>query len=212
MSREKTNKEIIENKAIAVIRIKNSDKLLNTVQSIFECGIKGIEITMTVPNAIEVIQELSQSFGDKILLGAGSILNIADAVNAIKAGANYIVSPVLKKELIEEVHKHDASAIPGTFTPTEAQQAHEAGADFIKVFPADILGMAYFKGVLAPLPHLKLIPTGGVTLTNAGDWIKSGAAAVGVGSALLDKKAIEENNFDIIKNNALMLMQSIKEE
>jgi 2-dehydro-3-deoxyphosphogluconate aldolase/(4S)-4-hydroxy-2-oxoglutarate aldolase len=120
------------------------------------------------------------------------------------------VSPIFKKEIIEVAHKNGVPALPGCFTPTEIQTAFEAGADIIKIFPADVLGMAFFKGILAPMPQLKLMPTGGVTLTNAGDWINAGACAVGVGTALLDKKAIENENYNLLTDNARLIMSSIE--
>ena len=131
------------------------------------------------------------------------------AEDAIKAGAKYVVSPVFKKEIIDMAHKYDVPVMPGCFTPTEIQTAYEYGADIVKVFPADVLGMAFFKGILAPMPHLKLMPTGGVTLTNAGDWLKAGACAVGLGSALLDKEAVKTENYGKLTDNAKQIMNSI---
>ncbi len=164
---------------------------------------------MTVPNAIQLIEKMSEEVDKNIILGVGSVLNKSVAEDAIKAGAKYVVSPVLKKEIIEATHKLDVPVMPGCFTPTEIQTAYEYGADIIKVFPADVVGMAFFKAVLAPLPHLKLMPTGGVSLTNAGDWLKVGACAVGVGSALLDKKAIQEENYSKVTENAAAIIKSI---
>ena len=165
---------------------------------------------MTTPNALAVLEYCVKQFGDTMLFGIGSVLDAATAKSAIEAGAKYVVSPIFKKEIIVAAHKEDIPAMPGAFTPTEILTATEAGADIVKVFPADILGMAFFKGVKAPMPHLRMMPTGGVTLTNAGDWLKAGACAVGVGSALLDNQAIAENNFSLLTENAKTLMQSIK--
>jgi 2-dehydro-3-deoxyphosphogluconate aldolase/(4S)-4-hydroxy-2-oxoglutarate aldolase len=198
------------NTAVAVIRLSDSTKLIKVCEAIFMGGVKSIEITMTVPNAIDVIKEAVKQLGDHMLIGVGTVLTPEIAQRAIDAGANYVVSPIFKKEIIEVAHKNGVPALPGCFTPTEIQTAFEAGADIIKIFPADVLGMAFFKGILAPMPQLKLMPTGGVTLTNAGDWINAGACAVGVGTALLDKKAIENENYNLLTDNARLIMSSIE--
>ena len=209
MSRQDIVDKIFELKAVAVIRMEDPSKLIKVAEAIHDGGVKAIEITMTVPNAIETIALASKEIGDKVLIGVGSILTPEMAQKAIDAGAQYVVSPIFKKEIIEQSHKNDIPAMPGTFTPTEAQLAWEAGADIIKIFPADILGMAFIKGIKAPMPHLKVMPTGGVSLTNAGEWLKAGACAVGVGSALIDKQAILEDNYCVLTKNAEQIMESI---
>ncbi len=209
MSREGTVKKIIDCGAVAVIRLADASKLIKVAEAIYKGGITGIEITMTVPDAIKIIGDTSNEIGDYMNIGVGSVLNAEIAQRAIDAGAKYVVSPIFKKEIIEIAHKNNIPAMPGAFTPTEIQAAYEAGADIIKVFPADVVGIAFFKGILAPMPHLKLMPTGGVSLTNARDWLKAGACAVGVGSALLDKRAIDEENYSQLTENARILMNSI---
>lgn len=196
---------------VAVVRMPDSQKLIRIVEAVREGGITAIEITMTTPNALQVISEVANSMGDIVEIGVGSVLDAETGRRAIEAGARYIVSPIFKTEIIDVGHEHGLPVMPGAFTPTEIQTATEAGADVIKVFPADIVGMPFFKGVLAPMPHLKLMPTGGVSLTNAGDWIRAGAVAVGVGSALLDKKAIAEGNFSRLTENARTLRASVEE-
>jgi 2-dehydro-3-deoxyphosphogluconate aldolase / (4S)-4-hydroxy-2-oxoglutarate aldolase len=210
MGKEIILDQILKAKVVAVLRVKEADKLKKIIDAIYKGGITAAEITMTVPNAIQLIEKMSEELDKNIVLGVGSVLNKSVAEDAIKAGAKYVVSPVLKKEIIETAHKFDVPVMPGCFTPTEIQTAYEYGADVIKVFPADVVGMAFFKAVLAPLPHLKLMPTGGVSLTNAGDWLKAGACAVGVGSALLDKKAIEDENYSILTQNAKAIIDSIQ--
>jgi 2-dehydro-3-deoxyphosphogluconate aldolase/(4S)-4-hydroxy-2-oxoglutarate aldolase len=209
MSKEIILKKILELKAVAVIRLNNAEKLKKVVEAIHKGGVSAIEITMTVPNALASIEEVSKTMGNDILVGVGSVLNSQTATDAINAGAKFVVSPVFKNEIVSTVKKHNLPVMPGAFTPTEALTAYEAGADIVKIFPADIVGMAFFKGVLAPIPFLKLMPTGGVTLQNAGDWIKAGASAVGIGSALLDKKAIEEENYSKLTENAKIFNLSI---
>lgn len=209
MTKEQILKIILDKKIIAVIRIKEEEKLKKVIEAIYNGGISVVEITMTVPNALRLIEKMSEEFEEKVLIGVGSVLNKTIAEEAIKAGAKYVVSPVFKKEILEAAHKYNLPAMPGAFTPTEIQAAHEAGADIVKVFPADIVGMNFFKAVLAPLPHLKLMPTGGVSLTNAGEWLKAGACAVGIGTALLDKNAIKNEQYDILTRNAETINKSI---
>lgn len=200
---------ILENKAVAVIRMSDPSKLIKVAEAIYKGGVKSIEITMTVPDALKIIEKASKSIGDYMNIGVGSVLNKQTASNAINAGAKYVVSPVFNLEVLNEVKKHSIPFMPGAFSPTEIFTAFEKGADIVKVFPADIVGMSFFKGILAPMPHLKLMPTGGVSLTNAGDWLNAGALAVGVGSALLGKKAIESENYNQLTENAKILMESI---
>lgn len=209
MAKQDILNKIFELKAVAVVRMNNAEKLKKVIDAIYKGGVAAIEITMTTPGALQSIENLSKTMGNDIVVGVGSAINKQMASDAINAGAKFVVSPIFKKELIEIAHQNDVPAMPGCFTPTEIQTAYEAGADVVKVFPADVVGMAFFKGVLAPLPHLKLMPTGGVSLTNAGDWIKTGACAVGIGSALLDKKAIEEADYNKLTQNAISFVNSI---
>ena len=211
MDRKIILEEILKRKAVAVIRVKEPDKLKKVIEAIHAGGVSVAEITMTVPNAIQLIEKMNEELDDEIIIGVGSVLNAVVAENAIKAGAKYVVSPILKKEIIDTAHKYNIPAMPGCFTPTEIQYAFELGADIIKVFPADVVGMEFFKAILAPMPHLKLMPTGGVTLTNAGNWLKAGACAVGIGSALLDKEAIKSENYSKLTDNARLIMKSINE-
>lgn len=209
MNRDNILQEILNRKAVAVLRIKEEDKLQQVIEAIYAGGISVAEITMTVPNAIKLIGRMREKLDENIIIGVGSVLNSKTAEEAITAGARYVVSPVFKKDIIETAHKNDVPAMPGCFTPTEIYTAFETGADIVKVFPADVIGIDFFKAILAPLPYLKLMPTGGVSLTNAGDWLKAGACAVGIGSALLDSKAIHENNYSKLTDNARTIMKSI---
>ena len=194
---------------VAVIRMKDAAKLRAVVEAIAEGGVRAIEVTMTVPGAIDLIRTLAGSLPADILLGAGTVTDAATARAVIDAGARYVVSPVFRREVIAACHERDVAAAPGCFTPTEILDAHECGADVVKVFPATALGPQFIKDVRAPLPQVKLMPTGGVSLDNAGDWIRAGAIAVGVGSALLDARAIDEGRYDVLTGNARRIVASV---
>jgi len=210
MNRTEIVEKLISEKAVAVVRLDGDKDAIQIIDAIYKGGITSMEITMTTPNALKIIEMLNNSYGEKLLVGVGSVLNDEMAKDAISAGAKYVVSPVFKTSIIELSHKYDIPAMPGCFTPTEIYKAHESGADIIKVFPADVTGMKFFKAVKAPIPFLKLMPTGGVNLTNANEWIKAGACAVGIGSALLDKKAIANRDFGKLTVNAKLLIENIK--
>ena len=210
MNREEIVEKIIESTVVAIIRMDKSEKVISVAEAMIEGGIVSLEITMTTPNALQIIKKLNDNFGSDVLIGVGSVVDAEVAIKAIGAGAKFIISPIFKKEILEASHKLDIPAIPGCYTPTEIYTAQEAGADIVKVFPADQLGTNYIKAIKAPMPQLKVMPTGGVTLTNAGDWINAGACAVAVGSNLLDKAAIEENNFGKITVNAELIIENIK--
>ena len=209
MSKSQIVERIIREKAVAVIRADNPAMLAQVVDALLAGGVSALEVTMTVPKALDIIAQTADKYGDEILLGVGSVLDPETARLAILAGARYVVSPIFKPSIIEMAHRYNLPAMPGCFTPTEILEAHEAGADIVKVFPAGHLGMKYFKDIKAPMPHLQLMPTGGVTLVNAGEWIAAGACAVGVGSALVDKKAIAEGRFEQLTENAKVLKQSL---
>ena len=179
------------------------------VDAIAEGGVRAIEVTMTVPDAVELIRTLARSLPADILLGAGTVTDADTARAVIDAGARYVVSPVFRPEMIAACHERDVAAAPGCFTPTEILDAHECGADIVKVFPATALGPQFIKDVRAPLPQVRLMPTGGVSLDNAGEWIRAGAVAVGVGSALLDAKAIDAGRFDVLTSNARRIVASV---
>jgi 2-dehydro-3-deoxyphosphogluconate aldolase/(4S)-4-hydroxy-2-oxoglutarate aldolase len=194
---------------VAVIRMKDPAKLGAVVDAMAAGGVRALEVTMTVPRAVEMIRELAPTLPAGFLLGAGTVTDAATARAVIDAGASFVVSPVFRPAVIAACHERDVPAMPGCFTPTEILAAHECGADIVKVFPATALGPQFIKDVRAPLPQVKLMPTGGVTLDNAGEWIRAGAVAVGVGSALLDAKAIDEGRFDVITANARRVVASV---
>ena len=194
---------------VAVIRLKDPARLRATVDAMAAGGVRALEVTMTVPRAVEMIRELAPTLPDGFLLGAGTVTDADTARQVIDAGASFVVSPIFRADIIAACHERDVSAMPGCFSPTEIFTAHQCGADVVKVFPATALGPQFIKDVRAPLPQIKLMPTGGVTLDNAGDWIRAGAVAVGLGSALLDAKAIDEGRFDVITANARRVVASV---
>lgn len=207
--RQEVARRLEEIGAAAVIRMQDAGKLVRVAEAIAAGGIPAIEVTMTVPGAIDMIKQVADELGDDVLLGVGSVTDVETARQAVDAGARYVVSPIYKRAVVEATHDKGAVALPGAFTPTEIQHAYEAGAEFVKVFPASVLGTKFIKAVRAPLPHLKLVPTGGVSLDNAGDWFRAGAALVGVGSALLNKEAIAAGNYEKLIDNARRLRASI---
>jgi 2-dehydro-3-deoxyphosphogluconate aldolase/(4S)-4-hydroxy-2-oxoglutarate aldolase len=193
MSRVETTRAIEACGVVAVIRMKEPEKLKAVVDALGEGGVRALEVTMTVPGAIQLIEQLKPTLPKGFVLGAGTILDPETA----------------RPEVVAMCHRYDVAAIPGCFTPTEILAAWEAGADVVKVFPATALGPGFFKDVRGPLPQVKLMPTGGVSLDNAGDWIAAGAVAVGVGTALLDAKAIAAGDFGVITANAKKIVANV---
>jgi len=194
---------------IAVIRLQDPARLRAVVDALAAGGVRALEVTMTVPGAVELIRALAPTLSAEFLLGAGTVVNAETAERVIDAGARFVVSPVLRPEVIAVGHRHDVPVMPGCFSPTEILTAWEAGADVVKVFPATALGPTFFKDVRGPLPQVKLMPTGGVTIDNAGDWIRAGTVAVGVGTALLDAAAIAAGNYGVITENARRIVANV---
>ncbi len=209
MEKSKTLEALIDNGVFAVVRMTDSSKLLNTVSALCDGGIKNIEITLTVPNAAEMISSVRSRFSNEIIVGAGTVTSVEEAESVIKSGAEFIVSPILNPAVIDVCMKYGIPVAPGCYTPTEIFRGWKAGADIIKVFPATSLGPAFFKDIRAVFPQIKLMPTGGVSIDNVGEWFKAGACAVALGSNLLDKKAIAENKFEIITETAKRLMDNV---
>lgn len=195
---------------VAIIRMKEPEKVRAVFEAIAEGGVTVIEVTMSVPGAIDLIRQLAASLPTGCILGAGTVLDADTAARVIDAGASFVVSPVLRREVIDACQARDAAVMPGCFSPTEILDAWEAGADVVKVFPATALGPGYLKDIRGPLPQVKLMPTGGVTLDNAGDWIRAGAVAVGVGTALLDAAAVASGNYAQLRANAERIVRSVR--
>ena len=181
-----------------------------TVEALHAGGISAIEVTMGTPGALRHIERYADHAS--VLIGVGSVVDAETARAAIEAGAKFVVTPVSKASVIETALRYQVPVFSGAFTPGEILQAVEWGADVVKVFPADALGISYFKAILAPMPHLPLMPTGGVTLDNAADWLAAGACVLGVGGALTNNKAIAEGNYEQITQHARQLLKNITEK
>jgi 2-dehydro-3-deoxyphosphogluconate aldolase / (4S)-4-hydroxy-2-oxoglutarate aldolase len=197
---------------IPVVRAQSADEAMKAIDAIRAGGVPILEITMTVPGAVAVIKEVSQRCGSEALVGAGTVLDGETARTCISAGARFIVSPSLNLETIEVCRGLGIAVMPGALTPTEVVQAWSAGADFVKVFPAGAVGGAsYIKSLKAPLPQIELVPTGGVSLKTAADFIKAGASALGVGADLVDLKAIREGQQNVITERAREFVRIVQE-
>ena len=180
---------------IAVVRAKSADQVIPLAEALIAGGIRAIEVTMTTPDAILAIQRAVLKFGAAALIGVGTVLNRDTAQKAIDAGAEFVVSPITRPEIAQAAAAAARPVMLGAFTATEAQLAHEAGSDYVKLFPADTLGPAYIKALRAPLPHLRIVPTGGVTVDNVAQFFAAGCPAVGIGSSLLSKEILEKNDW-----------------
>jgi 2-dehydro-3-deoxyphosphogluconate aldolase/(4S)-4-hydroxy-2-oxoglutarate aldolase len=203
--------KILDEGIVPVIRVASAQEAFEVSRAIKEGGISVIEVAMTTPGAMDAIKEASQKFGKEVLLGAGTVLDPETARAALLNGAKFLVSPSLNLEVIKMSNRYGAVVIPGALTPTEILTAWEAGADLVKVFPiAQVGGPAYLKAIQAPLPHIPLVPTGGVNLQNAGEFIKAGAAAIAVGGELVDKKAAAEKRYSVISENAQKFLAEVK--
>ena len=180
---------------IAVVRAQRAEQVIPLSEALIAGGVIAIEITMTTPNAIEVIRDARKKLGERALIGVGTVLDARVCRDAIEAGAEFVVTPICRTEFVAITRAADRPIMLGAYTPTEAQTAHESGADFIKIFPADALGPGYIKALRAPLPHLKIVPTGGVDVHNVGDFLKAGCAAVGVGGSMVTAKMLQAGDW-----------------
>jgi 2-dehydro-3-deoxyphosphogluconate aldolase/(4S)-4-hydroxy-2-oxoglutarate aldolase len=209
MKREDVLEVILRTRVVAVIRMSDGAKVFQAVEAIRKGGVKAIEITMTVPNALHVIRDMAAKKPSDICLGAGTVLDAETATAVIHAGADFVVSPISDAGMIQVCRVRDMFVVPGAFTPTEIVAAWEKGADIVKVFPATSVGLKYFQDLRGPLPHIRLMPTGGVSLTNAKDFLDAGACCIGIGTALLDQRAIERNDWDALSERARSLIESL---
>lgn len=196
MTREEQLQQIIESGVVAVIRVNSAEQLVQVCEAMARGGIRGVEITMTSPGALEAIYRAAKVLRGKAIIGAGSVLDPETARVAMLAGADFVVGPVVNTDVIRMCKRYGKIVIPGAFTPTEILAAWQSGADVVKVFPATKLGPSFIKDVRGPLPQVRLTPTGGVDISNMGEFLKAGAAFVGVGTAMVNRKLVAEGKWD----------------
>lgn len=211
MSRDKTLRRILDGGVVAVVRAESGESLVKVVEALADGGVTAAEITFTVPDALDVIRDARKALGDAVALGAGTVLDPETARAAILAGAEYLVSPTVNLDVIRLARRYDKAVMPGAFTPTEILAAWEAGADVVKVFPADVGGPGYLKAIRGPLPQVSLMPTGGVDLTTAADFLKAGACCLGVGGTLVEPKAVAAGDFARVRDLASQYAAIVRE-
>jgi len=202
---------VLESGIVAVVRAPSADGIPELCDALAAGGVSAIEITFTVPKAHHVLEEVSARAGDRILLGAGTVLDPETARIAILSGARFVVSPTVNLEVIHLCHRYDRAVMPGAMSPTEVLSAWEAGADIVKVFPSEVLGPAYFKALRGPLPQVRLMPSGGVNLETAAEFLHAGAAVLSVGSALIDPAALSSRDFAKIESTARKYLEIIRQ-
>lgn len=211
MSKADQLRRVLECGIVAVVRSPDSGQLVEVARALADGGVSVVEITMSVPGALEVLGNVREALGDRLLLGAGTVLDAETARAVLLAGAEYIVAPTLNLDVIRLCNRYDKLVMPGAFTPTEILAAWEAGADIVKVFPADVVGPAFFKALRGPLPQIRLMPTGGVDLTTAAAFLTAGACCLGVGGQLVEPKAVADRNFARIRDLAKQYVAIVRE-
>jgi 2-dehydro-3-deoxyphosphogluconate aldolase / (4S)-4-hydroxy-2-oxoglutarate aldolase len=196
---------------VAIVRGTGIDSLLKVAESLFEGGVRVIEVTLNTPGAIDMIARLEEDFGEEMLIGAGTVLDPETARSVILAGAKFVLGPTLNPEVGRLCKRYNTVYVPGVFTPTEIMAAWEAGAQVVKVFPAGSVGPRYIKELRGPLPQVEMMPVGGVTVDNAPEFIRAGAIALGIGSELVSRKLVEEGRFGDLTNNARRFIDAVQE-
>lgn len=210
MKKETTLSAMREIGIVPVVRTPSAESAFKAIEAIYEGGIRSAEVTMTVPGAVKVLEKLADRFGDKMVLGAGTVLDPETCRICMLAGAEFFVTPSLDVRTIEMAQRYSKPICPGALTPTEVLKAWQAGADFVKVFPCDNVGGAkYIKALKGPFPHIEMIPTGGVSLTTAGDFLKAGASAVAVGGELVDAKTIKAGTYEVFTERAKQFLEVV---
>lgn len=210
MSRLTQLQHILDAGIVAVVRAPDPTHLVEVIRALADGGVTVAEVTFTVPNALDVLRQARKELSANILLGAGTVLDPETARAAILAGAEFIVAPTLNLDVIRLCNRYDKVVTPGAFTPTEILTAWEAGADIVKVFPAENLGPAFFKAMRGPLPQIRLMPTGGVDLNTAADFLKAGACCLGVGSQMVEPKAVANSDFNRLRDLARQYVNIVK--
>jgi 2-dehydro-3-deoxyphosphogluconate aldolase/(4S)-4-hydroxy-2-oxoglutarate aldolase len=210
MSKADDLRRVLDSGIVAIVRSSDSTQLVQVAKALADGGITVLEITMTVPDALEVLRQVRRALGERVLLGAGTVLDAETARAVLLAGAEFIVAPTVNTEVIRLCQRYDKLVMPGAFTPTEILTAWEAGADIVKVFPADVLGPAFFKALRGPLPQVRMMATGGVDLETGPVFLKAGACCLGIGGQLVEPKAIAERNFDRLRDLARQYVDCVR--
>lgn len=201
---------LTESGIVAVIRKPQAAQIVPIAEALIAGGVGALEITVDTDGGLEMIQDIKRKFGDRVLVGAGTVLDLKSAQAAIDAGSDFIFSPTLDEQVIKLTKNAGLLSIPGVMTPTEILSAYQAGADILKIFPGGSLGAGYIKELQGPLGHIPMMPTGGVTLGNVAAFIRSGAVAAGIGGSLVNKQAIEEERYDILRETARQFVNEIQ--
>ncbi len=210
MNRKDILRSILDIGVVPVVRTSSAETAVLAIEAVYRGGIRAAEVTMTVPGAIHALEKLADAFGDKLVLGAGTVLDPETARMCMLAGAQFFVTPALNLKTIEMAKRYSKIIMPGALTPTEVVTAWEAGADFVKVFPCGALGGAkYIKALKAPLPHIEMVPTGGVSLATTADFLRAGAAAVAVGAELIDSKTISQGRYEVFEERARLFLDEV---
>ena len=209
MTKPEILERILNPGVVAIIRADSSEQLIDAATALYEGGVTGMEVTMTTPNALQVIADVRKKFGDKVLVGVGSILDTETARLAILAGAEFVVTPVTRPAIIQLCNRYSKPIASGAFTPTECLTAHESGADFVKLFPADQCGPTHIKNILAPMPMLRIIPTGGVTVATAASFIHAGCVALAAGSSLVSKEVLKHRDWKKLSETASAFVAAV---
>jgi len=211
MSKDRQLQRMQETGIVAVMRAPSGEMLADVAEALLAGGVEVMEVTFTVPRAHRVIEQVADRLGDRVLLGAGTVLDPETARAAMLAGAEFIVAPTVNTQVIELCQRYDKAVMPGAFTPTEILTAWQAGADVIKVFPSDLTGPKYLKTIHGPLPQVRLMPSGGVNLQTATEFLRCGAWTLGVGGSLLEKKAMAERDFTRLESLARQFIEVVRE-
>jgi 2-dehydro-3-deoxyphosphogluconate aldolase/(4S)-4-hydroxy-2-oxoglutarate aldolase len=211
MSQDKMLSRIVGSGVVAVMRAPSGEMLADVAEALLAGGVEAIEVTFTVPRAHRVLEQVADRLGDRILLGAGTVLDSETARIALLAGAEFIVAPTVNLEVIRLCQRYDKVVMPGALTPTEVLTAWESGADIVKVFPSELTGPGYLKALHGPLPQIRLMPTGGVNLQTAADFLRAGACCLGIGGALVEAKAVAAGDMQRIQSLAQQYVQIVRE-
>ncbi|MCA9163662.1 MAG: bifunctional 4-hydroxy-2-oxoglutarate aldolase/2-dehydro-3-deoxy-phosphogluconate aldolase [Planctomycetales bacterium] len=210
MSKDQQLSRVLSSRIVAIIRAPSGELLVDVAEALLAGGIDVMEVTFTIPGAVRVLERVADKLGDRVLLGAGTVLDTETARAAMLAGAEFIVSPNTNLSVIEMCRRYDKAIMPGALTPTEVVTAWQAGADIVKIFPSDIGGAKYLKALKGPLPQVRMMPTGGVTVDTAESFLKAGACALGIGGSLVESQAVANGDFDRITSLARQFVEVVR--